>query len=490
MRQATQEPLQQSARRSGVWQSEWMPPAASRSAEHEREQRLLAQARAGFDWALAAFETRYQPLVARYLAQLTGNPERSRALAEEVFVRMERRLYGPEGLAHARVWLLRATTDTGLAYLRDWRAARPVQMPAGRAPTGQLEPRPATAPTLTRRDALARLGRQAHSESGASTPRPMLPTLPRAMTSALPSALTGAASQTASEHGHNTARPQGRPESQANGGRQPIGADEARAVQYATDPRETLRHRLVRAVLAELPEDDARCLALHLVAGLNQSDVAYTMGLAPAVAREHIIRGVQIFAVRYDDALDALGMPAGALDTATAAERTVRIESPDQEYVGPRTLQRRPPQLGTAPSAPHPASQPIPGLPRRVSGHMGDIVGDGARAVPVTTQRTTQLDGATHSPTEHAAAAGVPAPDAAAISTMSMMPPPRPLAITAPRHAGHPAHADHTDHHGEPRPRQTTGGVAHVPVISGDPPRVVAPAVPSVPVRSPAASRR
>jgi hypothetical protein len=45
------------------------------------------------------------------------------------------------------------------------------------------------------------------------------------------------------------------------------------------DPREAFRRRLVRAVLAELPMEDARCVALHLVAGLNQAEVARTLGV-------------------------------------------------------------------------------------------------------------------------------------------------------------------------------------------------------------------
>ncbi|HEV8193634.1 MAG TPA: sigma factor-like helix-turn-helix DNA-binding protein, partial [Ktedonobacterales bacterium] len=76
------------------------------------------------------------------------------------------------------------------------------------------------------------------------------------------------------------------------------------------DPREVLRHRLVRAVLAELPYGDAQCLALHLVAGLNQAEVAQALGIRPSAARRRIVQGLQLFARRYEAALASLGITA------------------------------------------------------------------------------------------------------------------------------------------------------------------------------------
>jgi DNA-directed RNA polymerase specialized sigma24 family protein len=416
MQQSMREPAPQ----FGVWQSEWMQPAAERSAEHEREQRLVAQARAGSDWALAALETRYQPLVVRYLAHLTGSPEHARPLTDEIFVRMERHLYGPQGLAQARLWLLRATTDAGLAHLRNWRAARPARMPA---------------PTLMRR--------------GAS--RPVAPTLPRAV------------APTADERDH-------RPDHSPN-----HSAEEMQTALGSADPREALRQRLVRTVLAELPPDDARCLALHLVAGLSHIDVAQVMDLAPATARERIIHGVQLFAMRYDDALDALGMPPGFVTgfAPGSAEALAARERPaptsqvaDHVYEGARTLVRR--------------SEPnlIPALPRRE--HEGSSVS----AVPVTTHqallpRRVPADSAPTGATQVGKAPASAPPAASAATTVIPGLPPRPLPITSPRGA---------DHSGPRLP--TSGSVVHVPVVSGGSRRPAAPAVPSVPVRSPAVSRR
>jgi hypothetical protein len=75
------------------------------------------------------------------------------------------------------------------------------------------------------------------------------------------------------------------------------------------NPQEELRHRLVRAVLAELPYGDAQCLALHLVAGLNQTEVARALGIRPSAARHRIVQGLQMFSHRYDAAITSLGIP-------------------------------------------------------------------------------------------------------------------------------------------------------------------------------------
>src|SRR5260370_21143019 len=107
-------------------------------AEQERELRLVAQARAGAEWALAALIARCQPPVTRYLTRLTGDPERSRMLAEAIFVRMARRLRGPQGGQHLRLWLLRACTEAGLDAPRQ---------PRGRQ---TMPPRLATAPPPAR----------------------------------------------------------------------------------------------------------------------------------------------------------------------------------------------------------------------------------------------------------------------------------------------------------------------------------------------------
>ena len=101
-----------------AWQDVSPFPTPRMDAEEEREMRLAAQARAGAEWALAALIARYQPPVLRYLTRLTGNAPQSHLMAERIFVRMERRLRGPHGAEHLRLWLLRAATESGLDLLR------------------------------------------------------------------------------------------------------------------------------------------------------------------------------------------------------------------------------------------------------------------------------------------------------------------------------------------------------------------------------------
>ncbi|MFI5274961.1 MAG: hypothetical protein ACHQ4H_18170, partial [Ktedonobacterales bacterium] len=54
----------------------------------------------------------------RYLIRLTGDQEHAHALAEQIFVRMARRLRGPHRGEHLRLWLLRTCTEVGLDVLR------------------------------------------------------------------------------------------------------------------------------------------------------------------------------------------------------------------------------------------------------------------------------------------------------------------------------------------------------------------------------------
>src|SRR5215831_19945144 len=101
-----------------AWQ-DVLPLTVTRiDAEQEREMRLVVQARAGADWALAALVARYQPPVTRYLTRLTGDADIARALAEHIFLRMDRRLRGPHGGHQLRLWLLRACTEAGLEAVR------------------------------------------------------------------------------------------------------------------------------------------------------------------------------------------------------------------------------------------------------------------------------------------------------------------------------------------------------------------------------------
>jgi RNA polymerase sigma factor (sigma-70 family) len=245
----------------GMWKRDLSPLTPTLDAEQEREQRLMAQARSGAIWALDALVARYQSTLTRYLTRLTGDKERAEALAEETLVRMERRLYIPRPIINLRLWLLRAATDAGLETLR-----RPYKQPPRLAATSG----PALLPE----------GRVATSTQKLRT------TLSR---------LT---------------QPRGARVRQSHP-RYPVAEAPSEEQQDAepVDPREAFRRRLVRAVLAELPMEDARCVALHLVAGLNQAEVARTLAMPPSRARARIVEGLAIFGRQYQSALNTLGIP-------------------------------------------------------------------------------------------------------------------------------------------------------------------------------------
>ena len=271
-----------------VWQDMSPFPSPRMDPEEEREMRLAAQARLGAEWALAALIARYQPPVLRYLIRLTGHPYQSRRMAERIFVRMERRLHGPHGAEYLRLWLLRAATEVGLDILRHPRHShQPSRLNAPAGPHGLLTdglPAGAADRLRTRLDRLAaKTGstrRQARQLIWKSGP--------------------------ADDH----AAPQARESVPAD----PAGPapDALSPVDPALDtmsPQEELRHRLIRMVLSELPYGDAQCLALHLVAGLNQTEVAKALGIRPSAARRRIVQGLQMFAHRYEATVTNLGVP-------------------------------------------------------------------------------------------------------------------------------------------------------------------------------------
>jgi len=267
-----------------AWQGMSPFPTPRMDAEEEREMRLAAQARAGAEWALAALVARYQPPVLRYLTRLTGNPTQARQLAERIFVRMERRLRGPRGAEHLRLWLLRAATEAGLDSLRHpGRSRRPSRLNAPDGPRGLLTDGPTGAATDRLRAGLNKL-----AEITGTTRRQVRQLIWSGDEPAAPSA---------TPRGHQSTGPV---------------ADTPPVVDPdldAMNPQEELRHRLVRAVLAELPYGDAQCLALHLVAGLNQTEVARALGIRPSAALHRIVQGLQMFSHRYDAAVTSLGVP-------------------------------------------------------------------------------------------------------------------------------------------------------------------------------------
>ncbi len=267
-----------------AWQGMSPFPTPRMDAEEEREMRLAAQARAGAEWALAALIARYQPPVLRYLARLTGSPQQSHRLAERIFVRMEHRLRGPHGAEHLRLWLLRAATESGLDELRHPKRGRQQsQLGAPMSPRALLMDGRAAVATDRLRAGIDKI-----VAITGSTRRQVRQ-------------LIWSDEPAAPVDSGRTQTPQSTPAMDI-----PPVMDPAIDTM---DPQEELRHRLVRAVLSELPYGDAQCLALHLVAGLNQAEVARALGIRPSAARHRIVQGLQMFAHRYDAAVTSLGVP-------------------------------------------------------------------------------------------------------------------------------------------------------------------------------------
>ncbi|HEX6798734.1 MAG TPA: sigma factor-like helix-turn-helix DNA-binding protein [Ktedonobacterales bacterium] len=286
-----------------IWQDGFSGIAGRTDPEEERELRLAAQARAGAEWALGALIARYQPPVTRYLTRLSGNHDFARRAAEQIFVRMERRIRGPQGGHNLRLWLLRACTEAGLEFLRA--PSRPGHTPlAEPQPAALLTGRGGGAAQKLRAGigSLANLtgttGRQVRELIFPDAPPPEPHRRP-APIHAVPDRDTG--------NGHSTGA-----DGTGSADNTDPEADPYRAVDPSLDtqdPREALRHRLVRAVLAELPYGDAQCLALHLVAGLNQAQVARALGITNGASRRRIVQGLQLFAQRYEAAAASLGLP-------------------------------------------------------------------------------------------------------------------------------------------------------------------------------------
>jgi RNA polymerase sigma factor (sigma-70 family) len=318
-----------------VWQDAFPGPVSHLDAEQEREQRLAAQARAGAEWALTALIARYQPPVTRYLTRLTGSPDLAAAIAERVFVRMERRLRGPHGSQNLRLWLLRACTEAGLDALR---RPQPADIPRLAGPSGP------TALIASRGGASDRMraGLGALAQITGSTRRQVR----QLIWSALPESARGAL-HPSQDAGPRTA-PLDAPESStadgaASGTPNPLDSELDRE-----DPRETLRYRIVRAVLAELPYGDAQCLALHLVAGLNQAEVARALGITPGAARRRIVQGLQLFSARYEAAVASLGLPRDFL----TPDRRTPMPTPDLPLWSRATMPPTAPPLARDPLAP------------------------------------------------------------------------------------------------------------------------------------------
>lgn len=284
-------------------------------AEEERELRLAAQARAGAEWALAALVARYQPPVTRYLTRLTGDQETARTLAEVIFVRMEKRVRGPQGGQRLRLWVLRACTEAGLDYLRDphqQQAAAP-QLHGPRL-AGLLPERAGEGATKKLRAGLGALasitGSTSRQVRGLIWSAP--PETPRRARKPLPPRYP----DSVAARGYKPKTERRTP---------PLAIEDDPAEQ---DPREALRFRMVRAVLAELPYGDAQCLALHLIAGLNQAEVARALGITNSATRRRIVHGLQLFAQRYEAAAASLSISPSTLAPSASHATPPQVTTP------------------------------------------------------------------------------------------------------------------------------------------------------------------
>lgn len=361
-----------------AWQETPLTPDTRIDADTERELRLVAQARAGAGWALSALIARYQPAVVRYLVRLTGDPVQARALAERIFRRMERRIRGPHGGEYLRLWLLRACTEAGLDVLRH--PAHPANKPMVGAPNpaGLLAERVHTS-TQRLREELERIAertdstrRQVRQLIWSTAPQPAL--------------------------GPRRPRHRSQPLSDATEATPPHVDPDLDSL----DPREAVRHRMMRVVLSELPYGDAQCLALHLIAGLNQAEVARALGIRPSAARHRIVVGLDRFTALYDRALEDLGISKefGYGETAQSTEDSDSVAHLDD---------------ATAPFTPHAASGS--GMPSSLAPERTELAEGAIPApayLPFTGDASSEESEESDNALWHAATATHPAPDVAA----------------------------------------------------------------------------
>jgi DNA-directed RNA polymerase specialized sigma24 family protein len=325
-----------------AWQDMFAGSTPRINAEYEQELHLADQARMGADWALGALIARYQPTVSRYLTRLTGNSTRARLLSEQIFLRMERRLHGPHGGQHLRLWLLRASTEAGLDDLRKPHHTVPrVQLESSSArprallpelPDSGYEDEPASTPHHT--DSRKIIG----PSDRRGTTRRQLRQLIWSPWSDSPTASADESSSSSSSSSAATdtqyqKRARGRRGSKASssrsGGQQWDDAEETEVPVDEEDilpPREVLRYRMIRAVLAEMPYGDAQCLALHLIANLNQAEVSRALGITASATRKRIVSGLQLFAQRYEAASASLGISLDTLEGGLRTEVTEEVE--------------------------------------------------------------------------------------------------------------------------------------------------------------------
>ena len=307
-----------------AWQDMFAGSPPRINAEYEQELHLATQARLGADWALGALIARYQPTVTRYLTRLTGNAPHAKLLSEKIFLRMERRLHGPHGGQHLRLWLLRACTELGLDELRQPHHGVPrIQLSASESlrhtllpevPSSQQE----TSATVT--DTGKVFGATDRIRAGLGALADRTGTTGRQLRQLIWSPWSNSDAGIFSDSDRHPQAPQTNSETATTKHEHWDTEEDSLSEDDLLEPREVLRYRMIRAVLAELPYGDAQCLALHLIANLNQAEVARALGITSSATRRRIVSGLQLFAQRYEAATASLGISLEALEGTEPSE--------------------------------------------------------------------------------------------------------------------------------------------------------------------------
>lgn len=299
---------------------------------------------------LASLDEHYRPLVAGYLVALTGNRDAARQLAGELLAEVPAaardRLPAGRQSSSVAADLLLTATERGLAYLRHARALQLAGV-GGPAPVKYASHGSRAshaAPTQWLRDAFERF-RPAHA---AASGIPQVPVR---------------TDQARGELASPTRRLDTRRRRDA--ARQ---ADVRQTQAQSAPSHDQVRRRMMRAVLADIPPEGARCLALHLVAGLSTPEIAWMLGIPTEVAADGVASGVATLALRYDHALQLLGLSPSLFERPlprAPEPRIVAASSSSSSYSGPPTLRHR---AAALPTQQFPLSQrprpPLPTLPR------------------------------------------------------------------------------------------------------------------------------
>lgn len=260
----------------------------------------------GSELVSGGLERQYRPLVAGYLRALTGRDEVARRLTDDALAEVAERVAPyPDAwrnTASIASQLLLVATDLGLAYLRHARALQIAGI-GGAVPVPQPHP---AGPSQWLRGAFDRFRPGAIPGETRQAP---------------------ARSALAGQHGEHA------------GPTQRLGGRQRSRGMRQLDSRDQVRRRALRAVLADVPPEGARCLALHLVSGLSAPEIAAVLGLPREVAAAHVSAGVAAVALRYDSALELLDLSPSLFERSdTRAARAQTIVPADLH--GPPTVRQ------------------------------------------------------------------------------------------------------------------------------------------------------